>query len=98
MRAPLTKGVGQLGKLKFGDKLLESDREVATVVSLAFTGIYGKTYNFEVDGFHTYFVDAKGIWVHNGDCLTGSSKLASRKEAFRAAKKDIGVTKGTHPN
>ena len=23
------------------------------------------TYNFEVEGFHTYFVGESGVWVHN---------------------------------
>ncbi|NER08481.1 MAG: hypothetical protein F6K17_41080, partial [Okeania sp. SIO3C4] len=25
-------------------------------------------YNFEVDGFHTYFVGGAGVWVHNNPC------------------------------
>lgn|GEM_PF-1546903 len=25
-------------------------------------------YNFEVDGFHTYYVGSSGVWVHNANC------------------------------
>lgn len=27
-----------------------------------------QVFNFEVDEFHTYYVDEKGVWVHNTNC------------------------------
>lgn len=27
-----------------------------------------RVYNFEVEDFHTYYVGAKGFWVHNANC------------------------------
>ncbi|WP_369929476.1 polymorphic toxin-type HINT domain-containing protein [Xanthomonas sp. NCPPB 2632] len=33
-------------------------------------------YNFEVDGFHTYYVGPAGVWVHNADCAFKLSRYA----------------------
>ena len=33
-------------------------------------------YNFEVDEFHTYYVGAQGVWVHN-KCEVESTKVTS---------------------
>jgi hypothetical protein len=30
-------------------------------------------HNFEVDGFHTYYVGDAGVWVHNADCDAGTA-------------------------
>jgi hypothetical protein len=27
-----------------------------------------RVYNFEVEGFHTYYVGEEGVWVHNANC------------------------------
>lgn len=37
----------------------------AVVVSVVRTDRVERTYNFEVEGFHTYFVGSDGVWVHN---------------------------------
>ena len=43
------------------------------------------TYNFEVEGFHTYFVGKSGVWVHNTgtfDCDKLFVKLDSKIDQF----------------
>nr|WP_309694960.1 RHS repeat-associated core domain-containing protein [Armatimonas sp.] len=60
-------------------------------------------YNFEVDGFHTYFVGTTngGIWVHNGPpCPKLSDPLpnnlgSKRLEPIRNAYEDIKLGRGT---
>ena len=51
-------------------------------------------FNFEVEGFHTYFVSADtrspAIWVHNR-CTP------ARRAAWRQAKRDAGVPNSAHP-
>lgn len=34
-----------------------------------------KVYNLEVEGYHTYFVDKLGIWVHNTHCGKNESEI-----------------------
>lgn len=48
-----------------GLELVTADGRRAVVVSVADTGRTAPTYNFEVEGFHTYFVGESGVWVHN---------------------------------
>ncbi len=48
-----------------GLELVTADGRRAVVVSVADTGRTAPTYNFEVEGFHTYFVGETGVWVHN---------------------------------
>ena len=35
---------------------------------IADEGNTAPVYNFEVDGFHTYYVGKSGVWVHNDGC------------------------------
>ena len=37
-------------------------------------------YNFEVDGFHTYFVGSPGVWVHNANCAFNGGGLCAIEE------------------
>ncbi len=58
-------------ELKVGDNLVQADGQPATLVATAYEahpeGV--PIFNFEVEGFHTYFVTQKeggsAIWVHN---------------------------------
>lgn len=52
-------------ELRTGDRLRAQDQSLMKVVSFVPTGKTGRTYNFSVADFHSYF--ANGIWVHNGD-------------------------------
>ena len=55
--------------LAIGDTLVLADGNEATITSIeeqsAAEGEAFKTYNFAVDGDHTYFVGESGVWVHN---------------------------------
>ncbi|HOP99550.1 MAG TPA: polymorphic toxin-type HINT domain-containing protein [Acetivibrio clariflavus] len=55
------------GELKTGDMLKLYSSELKTVEK-AEIEVFDKTvkvYNFEVEGWHTYFVTEQGILVHN---------------------------------
>lgn len=45
-----------------------------------------KIFNLEVEDFHTYYVGAKGVWVHNTNC--GDIGVAQIEAQFGA---EIGV-------
>ncbi len=48
----------------------------ATVLGVEDTGETQTVYNFEVDGYHTYFVGEAGVWAHNaGVPYTGSASV-----------------------
>jgi hypothetical protein len=51
--------------LAAGTELVSSDGDRTVVVSVSKTDRVEPTYNFEVEGFHTYFVGEAGVWVHN---------------------------------
>jgi len=54
--------------LKPGQRLQLADGAGATVISAIDTGTKQNVFNFEVDGFHTYYVGEAGVWVHNTNC------------------------------
>ena len=56
------------GKLEAGMQVQSYDGDLLTVVSLTSLNESPVTYNFEVEGFHTYFVGESKAWVHNCDC------------------------------
>lgn len=64
------KGVGWTGAeyLEAGHVLELSDGRSARVASVRDTEEKQRVYNFEVDGFHTYYVGNLGVWVHNANC------------------------------
>ncbi|HYX37136.1 MAG TPA: polymorphic toxin-type HINT domain-containing protein, partial [Oligoflexus sp.] len=70
--------------LKAGQELVQSNGKNARIISFAFTGRFGKTFNFEVQDFHTYFVANHGILVHNNTpCNTAVGYAAGvAKSAF----------------
>ena len=45
-----------------------------------------RVYNFEVEEFHTYYVEALGVWVHNTNC-TGEAAIEAgiKKTDYEAA-------------
>ncbi len=57
--------------LEAGQSLQLADGNAATVVSAFDTGTVDQVFNFEVDGFHTYYVGQHGVWVHNTNCAAG---------------------------
>ena len=70
--------------VKVGDKVLLSDGKCAIVEKVRRIR-YNKsqiTYNFEVEGFHTYFFGEQGICTHNagGPCTTDLFRVMSNAE------------------
>jgi hypothetical protein len=55
------------GQLQLGDRVLLRSGDEAIVRGAEPLDERITVYNFEVEGFHTYFVGAEGLWVHN-DC------------------------------
>ncbi len=55
----------ETAELEPGDQLVTADGRQAAVVSAIPTGRIERTYNLEVEGFHTYFVGEAAMWVHN---------------------------------
>jgi hypothetical protein len=51
--------------LKPGMRVPRYEGGFLTVVSITSLNRSPVTYNFEVEGFHTYFVGEQGAWVHN---------------------------------
>jgi len=48
-------------------------------------------YNFEVEDFHTYYVGESSVLVHNECGPKKQETYETRKQAFNAAKRDLGV-------
>jgi hypothetical protein len=59
------KGWVKAKDLQTGDALQNDKEETITVNHIEHREINVKVYNFEVEGFHTYFVSDLGILVHN---------------------------------
>ena len=68
-----------------------------------------KVYNFEVEEYHTYYVGAAEVLVHNDNCGQGagndggnkpanmSPEGAGRKGAFKEAKRQNGIPVSEQP-
>ena len=56
--------------LKRGDKVLLSDETYGIIqsVKVSLLAVPETTYNFEVADYHTYYVGACGVCVHNSQC------------------------------
>ena len=80
--------------LKVGDRLSGSLGEPLVVTGLEIREEQAKHYNFEVEGFHTYFVSETksdpAVWVHNRRCGGRRSRRAKlrRKRARRQRHKE----------
>jgi hypothetical protein len=57
-----------VGNLAAGDSVTTASGEPATVVEVSFTDRLATVHNFEVEGLHSYYVDANGIVAHNSAC------------------------------
>ena len=59
--------------LETGDTLLLADNRTATIIEISETVASENeqftTYNFSVQGDHTYFVGETGVWVHNAGAV-----------------------------
>jgi hypothetical protein len=54
--------------LRPGNTLRLADGSAAVITHIENTGDIEPVYNFEVDGWHTYFIGKLGTWVHNTRC------------------------------
>ncbi|MDL2262919.1 hypothetical protein LJC11_05405 [Bacteroidales bacterium OttesenSCG-928-I21] len=59
------KGWIKVKDLEIGDELLSADKERITLESKEIIIWKSKVYNFEVDGFHNYFITKNKVLVHN---------------------------------
>jgi len=90
------------GRLKTGQQLIDSDGRVQ-VLEATRREDYPKgvcVYNFQVEGYHTYFAaqsaDVGFIWVHN-DCSTPFHHLFSRQFKWFFQARGIDINKYTVP-
>ncbi len=69
-------------KLKVGDKVLLSDGKYGIIKSVEVEelAVPETTYNFEVEGFHTYFVGENSVCVHNAGCGGFDSRTVAGPE------------------
>jgi RHS repeat-associated protein len=84
-------------QLTAGNHIQRESGEPARVVSVIKTGRFEPTYNLEVADFHTYFVGAEHIWVHNtcphgnpggkGRCNLCKNKNQEHTKGARKSKK-----------
>ncbi|MBA4787822.1 MAG: Hint domain-containing protein [Brevundimonas sp.] len=74
-----------------GTELVSADGDRAVVITVLKTDRIEPTYNFEVEGFHTYFVGESGVWVHNacerllGNLLPRAGEIARTVARSRGA-------------
>lgn len=80
------------GKLHAGDFLETPTGGWRRVVSVQALSGEQTVYNFTVDQDHDYFVGQTGFLVHNRSCDCGS-----RREAFRTAKRELGIPMSSVP-
>ena len=87
-------------KLRAGDLLvmLNGEYVVVEIVQHEILESPITVYNFEVADFHTYFVGDSAVLVHN-DCGSPKKQVTyeTRKQAFNAAKREIGVPTSSQP-
>jgi hypothetical protein len=79
--------------LHTGEELLKRSGGWVRVVAVRWNRERVAVYNFEVGGFHTYFVGSQGVWVHN-TCFPDAKALAkifniSKDGWHRTVKPDI---------
>ena len=91
--------------LRAGDILVTSNGEYVIIEKIQHEILESpiKVYNFEVEGFHTYYVASDAcpefVLVHN-ECKQPdnlSPAGAGRRGAFNAAKRDLGIPKSQQP-
>ena len=65
-----------------GTELVSADGDRAIVITVLKTERIEPTYNFEVEGFHTYFVGESGVWVHNACKVALKGPIANFRRAL----------------
>jgi hypothetical protein len=90
-------GIGWKGAefLTRGDSLILHDGRTGSVKQVGDTGRRERVYNFEVDGFHTYYVGNLGVWVHNVDC--GLTIFENQLPELLSGELQTAVEKGVSP-
>jgi len=76
------------GELEPGDQVESADGGELEVAGLEETGRTDTVYNFEVEEFHTYFVDDGAAWVHNDCTPEEAAKLRSELDDIEKQLKD----------
>ncbi len=67
----------EAAKLLPGDEVFTSAGGWVRVSNGTWVSQAQTVYNFEVEGFHSYFVGEIGVWVHNNSC-----RLADRAQEY----------------
>lgn len=62
----------EIDELHPGLEIVTQNGDRAVVITVVETNRREQTYNFEVEGFHTYFIGEAGIWVHNACRVTAA--------------------------
>ncbi|TGL11233.1 polymorphic toxin-type HINT domain-containing protein [Leptospira meyeri] len=68
-----------------GDVALGADGQELVITDITIDERVEIVYNFEVEGYHTYFVGEVGVWVHNADKTYSMKKNAVGVDGFKAA-------------
>ena len=89
----------QTQQLGLGMRIVRADGAPADIVSVFNTGKNGAVYNLEVADFHTYFVGADRVWVHNSCAISrylqGGKSFGSFAD-FRSAFGSAGKGRAWH--
>jgi hypothetical protein len=86
----VSKGWVEAGNLKVGDKVDRLDGQQATAVDIKQRPQTERTYNIEVEEYHTYFVGDAGLWVHNM-CVGVEAPKSERVRHFTNSKGAQGI-------
>jgi RHS repeat-associated protein len=80
-----------------GAELVTARGARAVVLSVVRTDRVQRTFNFEVQGFHTYFVGQSGLWVHN-ECKPPPVRIPLRRaDPLAGTKGEAGVPPPPRP-
>lgn len=80
-----------------GAELVTASGARAVVLSVVRTDRIRRTFNFEVEGFHTYFVGQGGLWVHN-ECKPPPVRIPLRRaDPLAGTKGEAGVPPPPRP-
>jgi len=94
------KGWVDAGQLKAGDKVDSLNGRVSVVKQITQRPQNERTYNIEVEDYHTYFVGDSGLWVHNmcggNGGADGGNVAGSGSDAAKKGGKEYGSYTNTH--
>lgn len=95
-----TRGWTNAEELHEGDLIETADGSYARIVGNVALPKRQRVYNFRVADTHTYFVGDGALLVHNANCTPAAALVtfASRDEAFRAARRDLGIPMSQAPD